>query len=121
MCLLFMKIKGDEDVTGFFEEAWDFAVEWNNLPAKGRMPPVQVRPKPWLRDGRMIKGNFKWWKCLWIKRERVLVADGDEIYIMPILVHEFTHCLRWRNGLPVSEAICAFAADAMEETLELLW
>ena len=101
---LFIRTKMDPRVKALADLAYKAAADLAGLPARGSTPPVNLKDGPWEHRGVTIIGNYKWagafGKVFW---DRILV-DRRPARIWEILVHEMTHAVRRRNGLPSSEA-----------------
>ncbi len=105
------RTKMDPRVRELAALAYKTAAEIAGLPARGSVPPVGLKDGHWKTRGVSVVGNYKWTgffgKVLW---DRILVVNYG-VYIWVILVHEMTHAVRRRNGLPSSEA-AAYASKA---------
>ena len=92
--------------------AYKAAAEIAELPARGSTPPVGLKNGAWENRGVTVVGNYKWFgffgKVFW---DRILTIK-DPARIWEVLLHEMTHAVRRRNGLPSSEA-AAYATKAL--------
>ena len=91
--------------------AYRAAAEIAGLPARGSTPPVDLKDGPWEHRGVTVVGNYKWvgffGLVFW---DRILMIK-DPARVWDVLLHEMTHAVRRRNGLPSSEA-AAYATKA---------
>ena len=98
------RTKMDPRVKELADMAYEAAAELAGLPARGSTPPVGLKDGVWTNRGVSVIGNYKWLgafsKVFW---DRILVTKNPA-RIWEVLVHEMTHAVRRRNGLPSSEA-----------------
>ena len=103
-CFIFIRTKMNPRVKELAGLAYKAAAEIAELPARGSTPPVDLKDVPWDHRGVTVVGNYKWLgffgKVLW---DRILVIKTPA-RIWGVLLHEMTHAVRRRNGLPSSEA-----------------
>lgn len=106
------RVKMNPKVKDLADLAYKAAAEIAGVKPKGSTPPVGLKKAPWELRGSTIIGNYKsfgfFGKVLW---DRILVVK-DFAYIWSNLVHEMTHAVRRRKGLPSSER-AAEAAEAL--------
>ncbi len=112
MCICFKRHKDNKDIAHVSDAAWQFAQKFTGLSGQGKRPPVRTVPEVWLKDGRLIRGNYKSWTFLWWFRDRIIVVERPGIILFPLLVHEMTHAVMRRNDLPANETTPRAAADA---------
>jgi len=109
--------KMDKRVAHLAKFAWKVAGEINDLELKGSCPVVVLKKEP--EDN--ARGMYKSRSIFgWVYFDFIWVVYNLS-YLWRVLVHEMTHALRKRHGLPVSEQICreagAIAVEKYSKTL----
>ena len=98
------RTKMDPRVKELADMAYKAAAILAGLPARGSTPPVGLKDEVWVTHDVSVIGNYKWFgafgKVFW---DRILVIKNPA-RIWEFLIHEMTHAVRRRNGLPSSEA-----------------
>ena len=112
----FIRTKMDPRVRELADLAYVAAAKIAGLPARDNPPPVNLKDGPWEHRGVTVVGNYKWagflGKVFW---DRILTIK-DPARIWEVLLHEMTHAVRRRNGLPSSEA-AAYATKPLAKAV----
>lgn len=87
--------------------AWHVAAEINDLKLSGDVPPVILHEGLKGSKNGGYRSTKIFGKVLW---DSIWVTNSAS-FIWPVLVHEMTHCLRRRNGLPLDEKAGYRAGD----------